>query len=265
MSESSSPGPRLPVYYAGAVPLFAAEHGSCRLLPGDAAFAAAVPAVPLTVSEFGRASHSFPIVFAAGDPAPVALMGLENTNLFIEDGAWADDAYVPAYVRRYPFLLIETQDKNGYALGIDQTSNQIAKSGRKGEPLFEKGAPGAVTKRALEFCRLFNEDHLRGQAFCKALVEADLLVDRRADAALPDGRRMGVLGFTIVDAARFAKLDDAIVIEWHRKGWLALVHFHLASLERFSDLLRRQGKRGATPLSPPQESEAVADEDAITH
>jgi hypothetical protein len=265
MSESSSTDPRFPVYYAGAVPLSAAQHGTWRLLPGDAAFAATVPAVPLTVIEFGAASHFFPIVFTAGDPGPVALMGLENTNLFIDDSAWAEGAYVPAYVRRYPFLLIEAQDKSGYALGIDQTSNQVAKGGRKGEPLFEKGEPGVVTKRALEFCRLFNDDHLRGQAFCKALAEADLLVDRRADAALPDGRRMGVLGFTIVDAARFAKLDDARVIEWHRKGWLALVHFHLASLERFADLLHRQGKRSATSPSSLQANEAVADEALTTH
>ena len=58
---------------------------------------------------------------------------------------------------------------------------------------------------------------------------------------------MDVLGFTITDAARFASLDDARVIEWHRNGWLALVHYHLASLQRFNDLLLCQGKRGATP------------------
>lgn len=250
----------LPVYYAGAVPLNAVRHGAWRLLPGDAAFAAAAPAVPLTVGEFANAAHSFPIVFAAGEPAPVALMGLENANLFIAGGAWAEGVYIPAYVRRYPFLLIEAPDKSGYALGIDQTSVQIAKDGHKGEALFDKGEPGGVTKRALEFCRVFNDDHLRGRAFCKALAEADLLVDRRADAALPDGRRMGVLGFTIVDAARFARLDDAIVLAWHRKGWLALVHFHLASLERFTDLLRRQSKRGTFPVSLPQDIETVAGE-----
>jgi hypothetical protein len=160
------------------------------------------------------------------------------------------DGAEDTYVRRYPFLLIEAQDKSGYALGIDQTGSQVAKVGRKGEALFEKGEASAVTRRALEFCRLFNEDYLRSRAFCRALADADLLVDRRADAALPDGRRMGILGFTIVDAARFANLDDARVIEWHRNGWLALVHYHLASLQRFNDLLVRQGRRGAAPSLP---------------
>ncbi|HEU0096929.1 MAG TPA: SapC family protein [Rhizomicrobium sp.] len=254
-----------PLFYASAVPLSSNAHVSWGLLPGDAGFAAEAAASPVTAGEFAAAGRFYPVLFAANTALPIALMGLENANLFVRDGQWTEGTYVPAYVRRYPFLLIEAGDKSGYALGIDGSSAQVTKGGRKGKALFEDGAPSDVTKAALEFCRLFNEDHQRTQAFCNALDQAGILVDRRADAALPDGRRMGVEGFKVVDVAQFMALDDATVVEWHKRGWLALVHYHLASLERFSDLLNRQGKKlGATPASSVAASEAPAGEDVVT-
>ena len=84
MSESMSK-PRLPLFYGGAVPLSSNIHAKWRLLPGDAAFAASAPAAPVTVSEFAAASGSYPILFTAEDPSPVALMGLGQRNLFVEE------------------------------------------------------------------------------------------------------------------------------------------------------------------------------------
>lgn len=78
-------------------------------------------------------------------------------------------------------------------------------------------------------------------------MSLDLLIDRRADATLPDGRKLGLEGFQIVDAEKFAGLADDVVLDWHRKGWLALVHFHLSSLERFSALLTLQAARASAP------------------
>lgn len=41
---------------------------------------------------------------------------------------------------------------------------------------------------------------------------------------------------------KFAALPDATVVQWHRSGWLALVHQHLMSLGRLNDLTRRQAE-----------------------
>ena len=109
--------------------------------------------------------------------------------------------------------------------------------------MFEDGKPSALTTQALAFCDAFQAETATTRAFAEALTAHDLLIDRRADATLPDGRKLGLEGFQIVDAEKFGTLADDVVLDWHRRGWLALVHFHLASLERFSDLLARQGKR----------------------
>jgi hypothetical protein len=54
-----------------------------------------------------------------------------------------------------------------------------------------------------------------------------------------------VNGFKIADAQKFQALSDAVVAEWHRKGWLGQVHFHLASLDRLHDLMLRMPKEAA--------------------
>jgi hypothetical protein len=95
----------------------------------------------------------------------------------------------------------------------------------------------------LEFCRLFSQDHARTRAFSKALVAENLLIERRANVTLANGRQLAVTGFQVVGLQRFGRLPEEKVVTWHRNGWLGLVHFHVASLERFSDLLRRQNQR----------------------
>ena len=239
----------LPLFYKAPELLSPATHGDWRLRDGDVSFAAQTAFVPIVVSEIAAASSSYPVVFASGDAQPIVVTGIEETNLFVNEGRWAGDAYVPAYVRRYPFGFIATVNPDGFALAIDTASTRFAREAAEGDggeagiALFENGEPTGFTRQALTFCDAFQTDAVMTRAFTDALREHDLLIDQRADVVLPDGDRRGVEGFQIVDAERFAKLEDAVVLDWHRKGWLALVHFHIASLQRFQALLLRRAGR----------------------
>ncbi|EDX80633.1 SapC superfamily [Brevundimonas sp. BAL3] len=255
MSSENTPAPDLPLFYRDPQPLSSVSHAVWRLKDGDAAFAAETPFAPIVVGELAAASASYPVVFAGGDAQPLAVLGLERRNLFVEAGAWVEDAYVPAYVRRYPFGFIGTANPEGFALAIDAGSDRVAMSGDEGVALFEDGRPSEVTKQALAFCDAFQAEATATRAFAEALTAQGLLIDRRADATLPDGRTLGLDGFQIVDAETFAALPDDVVLDWHRKGWLALVQFHLASLERFSVLLHRQQR--VAGVSQPSVSETV--------
>lgn len=248
-----------PLFYRDPQPLSSALHGDWRLKDGDVAFAAEAPFAPIVIGELMAASADYPILFSGETAQPIAALGLERANLFVADGAWAADAYVPAYVRRYPFGFIATVNPEGFALAIDAGSERVAKGGEAGAPLFENGAPTDLTRQALSFCDAFQGEAAATQAFGEALKAQGLLIDRRADATLPDGRKLGLDGFQIVDAAKFAALPDDVVLDWHRKGWLALIHFHLASLDRFRGLLDRAGRATETaavakPSSDPGKS-----------
>jgi len=249
-----SPAPNLPVFYARPVPLDARQHASWRLLGGDAAFAADTPWLPITVSEFVASSRCYPIVFvgAGREVSPVAVLGLEKANLFVEAGRWAEDVYVPAYVRRYPFVLIAAPDRQTFALGIDEASSRIAQGGEAGVALFEPGGAAAeITKQAMEFCRLFNLDAGRTGAFCQALADAGVLAERRAEVALNSGRKLGLVGFQVIDPQKLLELPIETVLEWHRSGWLALAYYHLSSMDRFLALVPRQSRRDGAPAAAP--------------
>ena len=256
MSDASSQN-ALPLFYRDPQPLSAAQHGDWRLKDGDAAFAAETPFVPVVVSEIAAAARCYPVVFSAGEGAqPVAVLGLEQRNLFVADGRWAEGAYVPVYVRRYPFGFIATVNPDGFALAVDAASERLAASGEEGAALFDGDQPTQLTQEAMAFCNAFQGEAAATQAFGEALRAQDLLIDRRADVTLPDGRKLGLDGFQIIDTERFAKLDEAVVLDWHRRGWLALVHFHLASLERFGALLSLHGQAATTaePATKPTKS-----------
>lgn len=234
---------RLPLFYRRPQPLSSVDHGAWKLKLVDYGFAADTAFVPLVLAEIPAASRTYPVVFAGEGSAPLALTGLAKVNLFVTDGVWAEDAYVPAYVRRYPFGFLATGDGERFILALDVDAEGVVSSGEEGRALFEDGKPSELTTQALAFCDTFQGEAAATTAFAEALKSSGLLIDRRADVTLPDGRKLGVDGFQIVDAEKFAVLDEAVVLDWQRKGWLALVHFHLASLDRFSALLSLQARR----------------------
>src|SRR5881394_2876072 len=106
---ASAPQNSLPILYNDLTPLNSNEHGDWRMRSTDGLRQFADNhAIPLTVDEFVLAQRSVPIIFSAGpDPVPLALMGLnEGVNVFTdEEGKLTRPVYVPAYVRRYPWLL----------------------------------------------------------------------------------------------------------------------------------------------------------------
>jgi hypothetical protein len=243
-SPTASTDQQALLFYRKPAPLFAASHGDMALQRGRGfRFAAETNAVPVMVSEFADLSRFYPIVFAGETPLPCAVMGLDRSNLFVDaNGQWRERHYIPAYVRRYPFVFFATEADGKFVLGIDEACEQLvgADKGEGADRLFIDGNPSLLTAEALRFASIMQTDHLATTAFAAALQKHDLLVPRQADAALSSGRRLSVPGFFCVDDGRFQALPDTVVAEWHRKGWLALVHRHLDSLARWAELLEPQ-------------------------
>ncbi|MEG3086010.1 SapC family protein [Sphingomonas sp. PB4P5] len=243
------------------VPLTAELHGRWRIAKGDFGHASDTPFVPVLLAEFAAVARTYPIVFSATDPSPMALLGLERANLFVSNGAWdaeqvatggpaarPSEAYVPAYIRRHPFALLRTPDDR-HVLAIDPASALLRVDGEEGEPMFVEGSPSPTTQSALAFCEAFRLQADSTIEFVKALEARELLVERQAQLVLNNGRNLGLTGLRVVDERRFVKLDGPTIVEWHAKGWLAPIHFHLASLDRFGALARRQAFRDETETS----------------
>lgn len=236
----------LPLFYSKPTLLDAVQHANMGAAKDIGfAFAAKVNAVPLNLVEFPQAAHFYPIAFARDAVAtPVAVVGVrDNENLFVNAaGQWQENAYIPAYVRRYPFILSESPDGQQLSLCIDDAPGMMVAGGA--DRFFEENKePTQLARNAMEFCRSYHIAAQHTQGFGQALIEADVLVDRTAEMTLKNGQRVSFSGFRIIDEERFNKLPEKTLVEWRTKGWLAGAYAHLFSGMHWGDITRMVAER----------------------
>jgi hypothetical protein len=231
-----APAQGWPVLYRSAHIVNLARHGGGGMTPlTNFAFAKDAVAVPLAADEMFVAQAYFPIVFTGNDPAvPMAVLGISR-NLFVDgEGKWRPGAYVPAYVRRYPFILGRTGAGDAPYLAIDETASCYVAAG--GEPFFANGAPSELARKALDFCLAFETQLTIARTFAEALHAAGVLVTRRADLRLNDGNRVTLDGFRVIDEALYDALPNDTILLWRRNGWLGLLYAQLLSMRKWQEL-----------------------------
>jgi hypothetical protein len=262
---TEAPTQQLPLLYSALEPLSSNVHGKMKIKPVDKmAMIAATHAIPATVDEFPLLARHYPIIFAVGDTAvPLALMGLsEGVNAFVdENGRSLDpDIYIPAYIRRYPFLLARLKpDSDELSLCFDPTAGSIGDF-EEGEPLFEEnGEPSKATKAILEFCEQFEAAGQRTAAFVEDLQKSGLLMDGEVTIQ-PEGATQPYVyrGFRMVDEEKLRDLRGDELRKYNQGGLLPLVYAHLFSLSLVRDLFTKQVAQGKGPikLAQPEPAEA---------
>ncbi|MEX2337712.1 MAG: SapC family protein [Aquisalimonadaceae bacterium] len=225
------------LFYENVVPLNRDKHKALRLRPadGDCRFAQGTHYVPVAGSEFYQASHDYPILFsgAEDDMGPVALLGLRGgENLFIQaDGKWQRGTYVPAFVRRYPFVLArdEASDSKDYTVCLDDSYQGF--NAEEGNALFEgDGEDSKLLKEVVGFLQNFLVEMERTRDFTRLLQENNLLVRKDVQLAAPGGATYNLKDFRVVDEAALYKLDKETIQELHDKRFLGWIYAHLISL-----------------------------------
>lgn len=252
---ATAPAPaNLPLFYKDLVPLSSVDHADFHARPLDnAEFLVGQHAIPLTSDEFVSACRFFPIVFSAGDnPVPLALMGLnEGINTFVDDeGKLLNPVYVPAYVRRYPFLLARLQpDSEDLSLCFDPTSGALGKFD-EGDALFVDGQPSEQVQAVLEFCKNFEESGQRTGLFMDELKKADLLMDGEVAIQQEGNDKPYVYrGFQMVDENKLRELRGDVLRKLMQNGILGLIFAHLFSLQLMREVFAEQIKSGKMPLN----------------
>lgn len=222
----------MPLFYKRPVPLDAKKHAALSLKKDIGyGFTKEVNAVPINMIEMAQACHSYPIAFSPDDAAtPVALLGLrDNENLFVDDkGQWLESTYIPAYIRRYPFIFSEMPNSEQLTLCIDYTEHTVDE---KGEQVFfdNDGKATKLSEDKLEFCKSYHAAAQQTLTFSQALLDSGILVERDAQINIAGNRRINFSGFRIIDEKKFADLDDKTFLEWRKKGWIAFIYAHLFS------------------------------------
>lgn len=235
--------PRLPLFYRRIAPLSRDRHHDWYIDPEQGyGFAAATNSIYLAASEFGAAAREYAIVFARdadGQALPAIVVGLEGEqNLFVDaDGRWRG-RYVPAYVRRYPFILAAMPDApDQLTVCIDEGYSGF-NTAREGERLLdESGDQGPLLARSVGFLRDFHQHSQATVNFCRALDEAGLLDSFTAQVSLHSGRKMSLAGLYCVTAERLKALPVETLKRLLEQGHLDLIYRHMHSLVNLERLM----------------------------
>ena len=245
-------GAGLPLFYTDLAPLSSELHADWRMHDTDRLPAMRTThAVPLLAEEFLSAQRFYPIVFSTGpDPVPLALMGLsDGINVVVDaDGRFPADYYVPAYVRRYPFLLAKLrQDSDDMSLCFDPGSG-LCGPFEDGEPVFDGDQPSAHTRAILEFCDKFEQALELTGALVRELGELKLIGDGEFTMQQGEGRQPHVYrGFQMITDEAVKGLRGDVARKLIQNGALPLVYAHIFSLQRMSDIYARQSALGLLP------------------
>jgi hypothetical protein len=226
------------LFYASPEPLNREQHAKLALVHKDKpyGFALSGTAVPLAVTEFAPAALSYPVIFAGDDRVPLAVMGLNTgENLFIQaDGGFEAGAYIPAYIRRYPFVLANDESQDRLIVCIDRSSDLLAEGGQT--PLFDdKGEPTEYTQNCIKFCDDFEVERRRTDSFVQLLKDNDLFELKKAvftpmDQSGQPGEPQTVAEYFGVSEEKLNALPAEKIKELQASGALAQIYAHLVSL-----------------------------------
>ena len=224
------------------------EHGSLGFTPVDDPFnhVRNTRAIPLTVIEFGSAQRNFPIIFSnLQNPVPLAITGItDGNNLFVSaDGKWDSMAYVPSYLRCYPFAFAAEQEGK-LAVVVDRAARTVTENPTY--PFFVDNEPSEQTESLMRFVATYEGQRRRTKEFCDRLVELELLDAQRATHT-PEGadEPSPLADYVSINVEKLNALDAETVFDLHSKGFLSAMYMQLYSIENWRHLMARQVMRAA--------------------
>jgi hypothetical protein len=243
--EQAPAAASLPLFYTNPAPLDAKAHAKLGLKKNFGfAFTEEVNAVPINLIEMPQVCHFYPIAFAPDASAtPVAIMGLRDSeNLFVKKDKWEANTYIPAYIRRYPFIFSEVPGRDQLTLCVDM-NKAVVTDGAEQAFFTPDGKPTDLAQNALEFCKSYHAAAQATTEFSKALAASGLLVEREAQINVAGNKRINFSGFKIVDEQKLATMDDKTFLDWRKKGWLPFIYAHLFSGAQWQRLSLLLGER----------------------
>jgi SapC len=258
------------IFYERAVALNRDRHQKLKIqLKADHfSFAAKTNSVLLASSEFAEASRDYPIVFVGkeGGPFTVAvLVGLsDKENLLVgEGGVWESGTYIPAFIRRYPFVLAGADDAESLTVCIDESYAGLTDV--SGESLFSTdGVETEYLKNVVEFLRLFHSEMKRTSAFASKVAELGLLTPKVITVE-HEGRKQTLDGLWVVDETKLTALSDAQTLDLVRTGTLGMIYAHLVSLNNVARLAKRLDSRRKAAQSALETISVPTPADSVVH
>jgi SapC len=240
--------------YESVVPLSVHRHGKGAVEAGSGyAFSGKTNSVPLMAVEFPFAASEYPIVFAGTKESftPAVILGVrESQNLYLTQDAKWEAKYIPAFVRRYPFVFTKSEDEKRLVLCIDEAYEGFNQEGRGNRLFGEDDKPTEYVQNILKFLQEYQAQFERTQAFCARIRELDLLEPMQAQVEMRSGEKSSLTGFLAVNRARLKAVGGVKLAELANTDELELIYLHLQSMRNFQSLPDRLASVQSNAANP---------------
>lgn len=223
-------------------------HAALRIHTGHGPeFGDAVNQVAVFATEFESVQRHYPILFLRDEQGrlqPLAILGLDrDENLFLTGQGW-DAAYVPALLRRGPFLIGRAADGEPL-IHIDLANPRVIESGAEGQPLFlPQGGHAPALEAGLDALRTIHIGSEAGPALDQLFSELGLVEEVRLEVGITDTDTVNFDGYLAVTPDRIAALDGAALEKLNRAGLLEAAIYAAGSLANMRQLAARKRARG---------------------
>ena len=229
--------------YESVIPLSARRHANAGVESGSSyGFTSKTNSVPLMAVEFPLAASEYPIVFAGTNESfvPAVILGVRDAqNLYLSQDAKWEAKYIPAFVRRYPFVFSKSDDNERLVLCVDESYAGFNREGR-GQRLFgDDGKATEYVDNVLKFLQEYQVQFVRTQAFCAKVRELDLLEPMQAQVNTEAGEKLSLTGFMAISRAKLKAVPGDKLAELAATDELELIYLHLQSMRNFLTLPER--------------------------
>ena len=193
---------------------------------------------PIAVSEFFEACKNYPIFFAKDKDkkwfASVLLGYKQNENVFVnEKGTWKELHYIPAFIRSYPFIFVNQENKEELILAVD--GDYITEKDTSKKLFDEKGENSEFLNNALSFLNQFHTDSLFTVKFIKQLETWELL-EEKSVTITNEENKYSLNGFYIVNENKLKDLSEDKKKEICNQNLYPLITAHLISLSNIQKI-----------------------------
>jgi hypothetical protein len=237
--------PQHPLFYRDVVPLSRERHKDWYVdMAQGYGFTNETNSIYIAGTEFPMVSREYPIVFAkdgAENLVPVALLGLrQNQNLMVgADGQWLG-SYIPAYIRRYPFILANADEQaNSFAVCIDESFSGFNTAGEGNRLITDDGEHGEILSNSVKFLEEFHKHSEITSTFCKAVAEAELVESMQANFSMKSGSSFSLAGLYCVPRNKIKALPAEQLKLFAERDYLDLLYLHIYSLSNMDKLITR--------------------------
>jgi hypothetical protein len=229
--------------YENATPVTAERHRDLAIRSGlNYEFAKKVNSVPLTAVEFAQAATEYPIVFAGTGEAvmPAVILGVQNSeNLYVDQSGGWRGKYIPAFIRRYPFVFSTDNTGKRFILHVDESYSGCNREGR-GERLFDNdGQQTQYLRSVLNFLQDYQGRFMRTKQYCDRLKSLGLLQPMQVQFNLTTGEQRSLSGFMTVNREKLKAISTADLETMFRNDELECTYLHLHSLRHFRGMIER--------------------------